>query len=383
MKLTSFILLFLLLLSFDNSNAQGKLKDAWNERNARKEAVIQAGEPWLSPMFAPAYTADAGLLISGGMLYSFRANKNDSISQRSSLPATIFYSTKGNFGIQAHLKSFWMEDKFRFDVSLIIRDKDNNYYGKGFDQIESTHQSDTTTLYHETNSFADFDFIYKIKPSVFIGVSLRPAYVVTKSFAQPVENDPYRSQFADTYFLNGIGGQFAYDTRDIVVNAWRGVYLNFAAMFYDNIWGSKYDYQEYILDTRYYKTLTRPGNVLAFRFFTRSTYGEVPITELSDFSGGKNLRGYLMGHYRDNTTAFMLGEWRYTFQKANGRLSKSGMVMWLGAGSIAPDVIGLSKWVPNGGFGYRLELQPRMNVCVDFGVGRDSKGVYFNFVEAF
>ena len=90
-----------------------------------------------------------------------------------------------------------------------------------------------------------------------------------------------------------------------------------------------------------------------------------------------------MGHYRDNTTAFMLGEWRYTFQKADGRLSKSGMVIWLGAGSIAPDVVGLSKWVPNGGVGYRLELQPRMNVCVDFGVGRDSKGVYFNFVEAF
>ena len=383
LKSAPIILLFLLFFSVENSTAQDKLKDAWNERNARKEAVIKAGEPWLSPMFAPAYTADAGLLISGGMLYSFRANKSDSISQRSSLPATIFYSTKGNFGIQAHAKIFWMEDKFRFDASLVIRDKDNNYYGKGFDQIDGILQSDTTTLYHETNSSFDIDFIYRIKPSVFIGASLRPAYVVTKNFAQPVENDPYRSEFDDTYFLNGIGALFAYDTRDIVVNAWRGVYFHLAAMFYDNLWGSKYDYQEYTLDARFYKTLTRPGNVLAFRWFTRSTYGEVPITELSDFSGGKNLRGYLLGHYRDNSTSFLLGEWRYTFQKASGGLSKSGMVMWLGAGSIGPDVVGLTKWVPNGGVGYRLELQPRMNVCVDFGLGRDSKGVYFNFVEAF
>lgn len=334
-------------------------------------------------MFAPAYTADAGLLISGGMLYSFRVNHNDSISQRSSLPATIFYSTKGNFGIQAHLKTFWMEDKFRFDASLIIRDKDNNYYGKGFEQIDGTHRSDTTTLYHETNSSFGIDFIYKIRPSVFVGASLRPAYIVTKDFAPPVEEDPYRARFADSYFLNGIGAQFSYDTRDMVVNAWKGVYLHLSSMFYDNLWGSKYDYQEYTLDARYYKTLTRPGNVVAFRFFTRSANGEVPFTELSDFSGGKNLRGYLLGHYRDNTAAFLLGEWRYTFKKADGRLSKSGMVLWLGAGSIAPDVVSMSKWVPNGGVGYRFELQPRMNVCVDFGMGRDSKGVYFNFVEAF
>lgn len=352
-------------------------------RDSLKSVAFAEGKPWLSPIVAPAYTADAGFLVSAGMLYSFRVNKNDTVSQRSTLPATIFYSTRGNFGIGAFLKTFWFEDKFRFNTNLSIRDKDNDYYGKGFDQIERTHQSDTTTFYHETTANADIDFIYQIKPSLFVGIKLKPSFANTKNFAEPVENDPYRSQFDDKYFLNGLGGQVAYDTRDVVVNAWSGVFINFSALFYDNTFGSEYDFQQYEFDTRYYKTLTRPGNVLAFRFYTRSTYGDVPITELSDFSGGKNLRGYLMGHYRDNATAFALSEWRYTFLKKDGELSKSGMVAWVGGGSIGPDVVGLTKWLPNAGIGYRFELQPRMNVCVDFGVGRDSQGIYFNFTEAF
>ncbi len=372
-----------MLLSFSGSFAQGKFNSFLEKRGEHKQQAFAEGRPWLSPIIAPAYTADAGFLVSGGMLYSFRLNKSDSISQRSSLPATIFYSSKGNFGIRAFLKTFWLEDKLRVNTELTIRDKDNNYYGKGFNQIDQTHQSDTTTLYHETTYKVDFELTYKIRPSVFVGLRLSPGYANTKNFAPPVENDPYKSQFDDSYFLNGLGAQITYDSRDLVVNAWRGVFFNLAASFYDNLWGSKYDFQEFEFDSRYYKTLNRPGNVLAFRFFTRATYGDVPITELSDFSGGKNLRGYLMGHYRDKTTAFLLSEWRYSFKKSDNTLSKSGMVLWLGTGSIANDVAHLTRWVPNGGVGYRIELQPRMNVCVDFGIGRDSQGVYFNFNEAF
>lgn len=374
---------FILLFSFLQVYSQVKIKGWMEKRDSLKIQAFQQGKPWLTPLIAPAYTADAGVLISGGFLYSFKVNPSDLISQRSVLPITIFYSSKGNFGFRSFLKTFWLEDKLRFNANITITDKDNNYYGKGYDQIESTYKSDTTTLYHETRSSLDIDLIYEIQPSVYLGVKFKPGYTTTKNFAPPVKNDPYRLQFDDTYFLNGIGGQLAYDTRDIVVNAWSGVYLNLTALFYDNTFGSDYHFQEYSFDTRFYKTLTRPGNVLAFRFFARSTYGEVPITELSDFSGGKNLRGYHLGHYRDNTTAFLLGEWRYTFRKSDNTLSKSGMVLWAGSGSIAPDVISLKKWLPNAGVGYRLELQPRMNVCMDLGFGRETQGVYFNFTEAF
>jgi hypothetical protein len=39
--------------------------------------------------------------------------------------------------------------------------------------------------------------------------------------------------------------------------------------------------------------------------------------------------------------------------------------------------------IPNAGFGYRFEIQARMNVRAEFGFGKESKGFYFSFNEAF
>jgi hypothetical protein len=47
------------------------------------------------------------------------------------------------------------------------------------------------------------------------------------------------------------------------------------------------------------------------------------------------------------------------------------------------DITKIDNFLPNFGLGYRLEVQPRMNVRLDFGFGRDNFGFYFNFTEAF
>ena len=71
------------------------------------------------------------------------------------------------------------------------------------------------------------------------------------------------------------------------------------------------------------------------------------------------------------------------FMKASGEISKHGMVAWLGTGTIGPDPGQFDRWIPNIGFGYRFEVQPRMNLRIDIGIGRETSGFYFNFNEAF
>ncbi len=78
-----------------------------------------------------------------------------------------------------------------------------------------------------------------------------------------------------------------------------------------------------------------------------------------------------------------IGEYRHMFNKSSGELSKHGMVAWMVTGSIAQDPSGFSNWLPNFGFGYRFEVQPRMNLRIDIGMGRETSGFYFNFNEAF
>ena len=79
-------------------------------------------------------------------------------------------------------------------------------------------------------------------------------------------------------------------------------------------------------------------------------------------------------------------EYRNKFLDDNGDLSKHGIVFWIGSGTVfeSEDVSDNNiYWLPNLGVGYRLEVQPRQNIRIDFGLGRETTGLYFNFNQAF
>lgn len=41
------------------------------------------------------------------------------------------------------------------------------------------------------------------------------------------------------------------------------------------------------------------------------------------------------------------------------------------------------RWLPSAGVGYRFEFKPRVNVRLDYGIGKGSSGFYFQVGEAF
>jgi len=91
----------------------------------------------------------------------------------------------------------------------------------------------------------------------------------------------------------------------------------------------------------------------------------------------------LEGRYRDKSMLFFIVEYRHMFRKRSGTMSKHGFVAWLGTGSVASSPSRIGTSLPNGGAGYRFEVQPRMNLRIDIGIGRETRGFYFNFNEAF
>ena len=101
-----------------------------------------------------------------------------------------------------------------------------------------------------------------------------------------------------------------------------------------------------------------------------------------------DLRGYRWGRFRDVNMIFGILEYRHMFMRKQpskkGRMmSKSGFITWIAAGTITPQHFDPRNWLPNIGVGYRFEVQERMNVRVDFGVGEDSNSFYVSFNEAF
>ena len=65
-------------------------------------------------------------------------------------------------------------------------------------------------------------------------------------------------------------------------------------------------------------------------------------------------------------------------------IGRNGFAVWAGIGFIGEDLGDLGGHeLPNAGVGYRLELQERRNLRLDFGVGYDEFGFYLSFSEAF
>ena len=129
--------------------------------------------------------------------------------------------------------------------------------------------------------------------------------------------------------------------------------------------------------------MNRDGQTIAAQLKGRFSNGEVPYGEMSQHGTPFDLRGYTWGRYRDESMIFGIGEYRLMFQKRDGSLSPHGMVAWLGTGTLGDSVKDFGDWLPGIGVGYRLEVQPRMNLRIDIGFGRETQGFYFNFKEAY
>ncbi len=359
------------------------LKGHLAKRKQLKEQQIEAGLPFLSPMIGPGYTPDAGLLFAVGGLLTFKTNREDSLIQRSSLPITFLATTRGNTSLGAKLKSFWNQDKLRINILLAYSDAKDDYFGVGYQSAEETPKGDSTTLYERQGWAFNPEVLFRLAPDLYGGLLVDFNRTNAVEVNPVMAQDPNFLEYGPDNFNAGVGLTLQYDSRDIVVNAWEGVFANIAATFYTPGLGSDNSYQIYLLDLRHYRQIHRQGRTMAFRYKGRFGFGNVPWAEMTRLGGSRELRGYIKGQYRDVDGMHLTAEYRHMFRNKLGELSPHGFTTWVGGGSIFDGFDNMDHWLPNFGFGYRLEVQPRMNLRIDFGFGRESTGVYFDFTEAF
>jgi len=389
-KYAFFFFLYLLQISIVYGQADSisiDKKTQKKEAKAEKKAdKVAKGEFLITPFGAPGYAPELGGLIAVGAVMSFKTNKKDSLIQRSSLPATFTYTTTGAIVISGILKSYWFKDKLRINTDFYYKDMPDNYWGIGYEKATTIPRSDSTTAYHRLWWIINPRFLYQFRKNYFVGLNIDYNFTQGSNASEGVANDPNYQEFNDKAFNSGLGAILQFDSRDIPVDARKGLFIDVEASFYDPFLGGDNNYQVYIVDYRQYKTVERVGKTLAWQIKTRIAVGDVPYGEMSMLGTPFDLRGYYWGRYRDNNMLFFLFEYRNKFLTDTGDLSKHGIVFWIGSGTVFDhqDVKDNSIfWLPNLGVGYRLEVQPRQNIRIDFGLGRETTGLYFNFNQAF
>jgi len=181
-------------------------------------------------------------------------------------------------------------------------------------------------------------------------------------------------------FSSGAGVIALYDTRDNKYSTQDGQYNDIEAIYYGRTLWSDFTFSRYTVDLRRFYPVAE-NQTIAAQFYGVLANGNEPFYMLSGLGGDSKLRGYYLSRFRDNDLALLQTEYRFPI------VWRFGGVVFAGAGEVGHQVsdFTLAGLHPSVGVGLRLLVGPaeHLNARVDYGIGSDSKQIYFSILEAF
>ena len=378
----------------DTIRQESKKEQRQAKRAAKKERTKNRNFHY-NILGGPSYSPDYGLLIGGNVLTTFSTSPKSKDLPRSVLPVAIAFIFKGGLNVQTRPQLFFMEDRFRIFGQLLYKNTAENFYGIGYSTNKNYARGEGSSLYKYSGFQINPQFLFRIGESDFFvgpqvdlnldkimkpaaGIITHPDYV--RAGGKP---DGYKR------FSSGLGIMTSYDTRDVPANAYKGLYMNLQASFYNKILGSDNNFYQLLLDYRQYKSIGE-RKTFAWTVQSKNMFGNVPLNKYALSGTPFDLRGYYMGQYRDKTSHVVIAEYRQMINTDQSNFIKKmlhrlGFVVWGGCGFMGPNPVKIEGMLPNLGAGIRIEVQPRMNIRLDFGRNMVNKQnlFYFNVTEAF
>ncbi len=324
-----------------------------------------------SMLVGPSYSAatSVGLGITASGLYSW--NREDRTLPKSNVSVFANVSLTGMFAVGLRGNNFLPHDKYRMNYQLTFHSYPGDFWGIGY---QNGSNDANKSEYQRIKIQFKPDFLFRLGKTVFLGPVVDVQW--TNSFG--FDKD-YLLNGADKSVVSaGAGINFTYDSRDFVLNAFRGNYFRFEQMFYPSGFGNEYAFSYTDLTYCAYQRVWK-GGILAGELHTLFNYGDVPWTMLAQVGVLGRMRGYYEGRYRDRN--IMEGQLELR-QHIKGR---SGIAVWVGLANVFRnfDHIYFDEILPNYGIGYRWEFKKRVNIRFDLGFTKDSPNFTFNINEAF
>ena len=182
------------------------------------------------------------------------------------------------------------------------------------------------------------------------------------------------------YTASGIGPVLIFDKRNNPLNPSKGCYIESSYQYYSKLSGSENIFSTFIFDARKYETFFDKlvWNANAYLALNK---GFVPYRMLSALGGPRFLRGYYAGRFRDKNMMVLQQEFRMPIYK------RFGLAVFGGIGSVSNSTKELLKNEVHYdyGLGLRIKINKKenTNLRIDYGITKDSRGLYIVFAEAF
>lgn len=320
----------------------------------------------------PHYSTDTKLgigLVAAGL---YRSDKNDTILPPSNISLFSDVSTVGFYMLGLRGTHIFPDNRYRLEHTLYFFSFPSNFWGIGY---EMGNNSDNKSEMKRWQARVKSSFLIRVTDNFFIGPTIVCDYVRGTKAERPELMDGMSSK---TWNL-GAGIQLQYDTRDVLTNPHKGLYINLTQVFRPAFIGNDYAFQSTDFQICAYKSIWK-GGILAGDIRSTFNFGSPHWGMMALLGGSNSMRGYYEGRYRDKHKIEAQIELRQHIWKRNG------ITAWLGAGEVfnKTSSIQMSRILPNYGIGYRWEFKKDVNVRLDYGFGKNGQsGFLFNINEAF
>lgn len=322
----------------------------------------------------PNYSATTGLGLGLLGTATYSADRSDPTLPRSNASVYSNMTTGGFFMVGLRGNHIFPHERFQLDYKLNLSTFSTQYWGMGYDNADN---NGNETDYRRNKINAMARFMIKLAPKTYMGPFVNYRLVQARS-VNPDFSYLWEGQ-DKTVRSYTAGVSFTYDSRDFMLNATRGVFLQIDQTFTPRCFGNgKYNFSSTEGTFSAYGKLWK-GAVLAGELHSMFNYGHTPWALMAEIGTNDRMRGYYAGRYNDKNLIEGQIELR---QHIKGR---SGVVAWVAAANAFPnfDHFNWRKTLPNGGVGYRWEFKKRINIRIDYGFTRKGGGFIFNINEAF
>lgn len=322
----------------------------------------------------PHYSSTEGFGIGVIATGTYSMDKTDSILPLSNVSIYGDFTTKGKVNVGIRGTNIFKKERYRLDYRIKTEFCPTDFWGVGFTEADIDANE---TSYKNVQIEAMGRFMFRIAPKTYLGPIANFKYMIAKDIS--AKEAPHFEGLGRKVGATSVGLSFTYDSRDFMLNAYKGWFVQLDQSFTPSFLGNDYTFISTELTAATYAKLWK-GAVLAAEVHTLLNYnGTPPWCMLSEVGSSYRMRGYYEGRYRDNNIVEAQLELRQNIKK------RHGMVAWIGAAQVFSD---WDKWrgshiLPNAGIGYRWEFMKRVNIRIDYGFTRNGGGLIFNINEAF
>lgn len=322
----------------------------------------------------PIYTPETKAALILTAMYHFRENK---ASHPSTLMGFLAYSQLNQFRVGGISRSYLGDGLAHATVSIGFANWPDKFFGIGTDNTKDDEENFTS---ESVDLRLALQYCINGRLKAGFNTEFRN-YEITKTESGRMldSSDIQGAQGGDVF---GVGPIATWDSRDDFFFPRKGFWGQVSALMFLDSPGD-YQFQRYRLDMRQYMPIGEDG-VIAVHKYINIVRGDIPflfLSKIGDMGGVNLLRGYYSGFFREKDVAAVQVEYRtHLWQKVGG-------AVFGGVGAIGPDLPrGRDLAVkPAGGVGlrYRVGGDEAINLRLDFAVGKDSTGIYFNILESF